>query len=747
MSERDDQDKGKEKGKGFSVDEILAEYGSGARERPKVVDFPEPEQREAMQQTMRLSGLPRQQAGRPAPAGQQTIRFPTVSPQPPPDGDKGNEAQRVRPAPEKEKRAAPKPRGEKPGKPAGEGAAEDGIVEIEPESPLRGIAARLSTIRRRADHYADHMYDQAEPDDEARKAERYLPGVDQEEPPEKRRREPRRKKPPRPAPPDTPPAQLASRWKKGLRGKRVRTGLSMLLAFLCALACVADPAALGLPQDTPSGIPIETVRQALLLGLLALTGALCAEVVGKGLWRIASLRLGPDTLLALAFFTTMGDALARMLAPDREGLPCCAVTAFGLAFALWGESAHRQGDRLSARTAAQARQPFVVTLDENKWSGRPAYAKWSGSQEGFGSQIQSEDGVQRAYALAAPLLLLACLICSGLCGAAGGWSRALWCASATLTAACAWSAPLVYSLPYRKLARRLFSAGAALAGWPGVSRCRAAGILMGDNELFPTGSVQVSGVRVFGDFPNEKVVAYTATLLRVLDCGLTRPFHDLLRSQGAFYREASQVRFHEGGVTGAIRGQEVFVGTAAFMHLMDVNMPQGLNVKHAVFCAINGELAGIFALRYAMSSTVKPCLSALMQAGTSPILATRDPNLIPALMREKFKLPVDKMEFPPVERRLELSAKDQEHDETPVALLSREGLGPYCDAVVGGRRLRSATRWGTACALAGSVVGAALTFYLTYLDAASSLTPVNFLLYMALWLVPTALLGRWVEQF
>lgn len=48
-------------------------------------------------------------------------------------------------------------------------------------SPFRALAARLHTLMRRADHYADHMYDQAEPDEEAVKAERYIPGVDQEE--------------------------------------------------------------------------------------------------------------------------------------------------------------------------------------------------------------------------------------------------------------------------------------------------------------------------------------------------------------------------------------------------------------------------------------------------------------------------------------------------------------------------------------------------------------------------------------
>ena len=34
------------------------------------------------------------------------------------------------------------------------------------------------------------------------------------------------------------------------------------------------------------------------------------------------------------------------------------------------------------------------------------------------------------------------------------------------------------------------------------------------------------------------------------------------------------------------------------MNLMEVPLPQGLNVKNAVFCAIDGELAGIFALNY-----------------------------------------------------------------------------------------------------------------------------------------------------
>lgn len=695
MSDHKDQENNRE----YSVDDILEEYGSGKYGKPKVVDFPEPEQT--------------------APPKEEPSAPPRSAPRPqrPPEAKTGQDD-------------------------------EEELAEIEPVSLLHGLAARLHTLRRRADHYADHMYDQAEPDEETLRAERYIPGVDREETPEEPHRQARRHRPARPAPADTPPSELAARYAHGMKGKRIRTALAMICAALCALISVDVPALFDWNGAAAAGsVPPAQLRLWLLAGLLAVTGALCWEIVGRGFARLFRLRPAAETLAAFAFLFTLADSTALLLTGWRDGLPCCAVTAFSLAFALWGDYAHQGGDRLSARAAAQAKEPFVVTLDEEKWSGRPAYAKWSGTQTGFGSQLQSEDGAQRAYAVAAPLLLLACLACACLTAARQGGPAFLWTASATLTAASAWSALLLYAIPYRRLARRLFNVGAALAGWPGAARCREGGILMTDNDLFPTGSVRVSGVRVFGDFPNEKVVAYTATLLRVLDCGLTRPFHDLLRSQGAFYREASGVRYHEGGVTGIIRNQEVFVGTASFMHLMDVDLPQGLNVKHAVFCAIGGQLAGIFALNYAMSQAVKPCLSALMSSGASPILATRDPNLIPALLGQKFKLPVDKMEFPPVDRRLQLSDREQEHDDTPVALLSREGLGPYCDAVVGGRRLRSAVRRGLAFTLAGSVLGVALTFYLTYVGAAASLTPANFLIFMALWLVPGWLLANWVNQY
>ena len=703
-------DKDKNRGPSYDLEDILAEYGSGKYQKApskKVVEFPAEDR-----------------------------------PTPPPEEEPDD-------APRPPIREVKKPP-QKPDKPAGP------VPEIVPENVGRAIGARLHTLLRRADHFADHMYDQAEPDPEALKAEKYTPGVDKEELPGEDAPIPRRPKlrvvKPRNLPPDTPPAKLAAQYSKGLKGQGVRVKLATLTALTAVLCSLELPFLSWNPlagELTALDIGVFQLRCWVLTALLFLTGLLCYDIIAAGANQFFTLRPQAESVLMFAFFFTLADGLTAPGQENRNGfLPFSAVTALGLAIALRGEHARRKGNRLSAKAASQTKTPYVVSMDETLWSNKPTYTKISGASLGFGSQLQLEDGCHAAYRFAAPLLLLGAMLCA-LMASVGQEApeRFWWAASACFTAAGSWTALLVFALPYRKLAERLHKVGAALAGWAGASRCSPGGVIVSDLDLFPTGSVYVAQVKVFGGAATEKVVGYTATIIRVMDCGLTRPFHDLLRTHGALYREVSGLEWHEGGASGVIRNQEVLVGTAAYMHLMEVPLPPGHNIKNAIFCAINGQLSGLFLLNYAMSGAVNPSLSALMKARTAPVLATRDPNLIPALLGQKFRLPVDKMEFPPVGRRLELSKPDPDEVGGLVALLSREGLSVYCDAVVGGRRLRLAVLLGLVFTMAGSAVGLCLTFYLTSVGAYASLTVTNFLIFMAAWLVPQWLITNWVNQY
>ena len=688
----------------YALEDILSEFGGD--ERGTIVPFPGP-------------------AAEPAP--EEAPEEPIPEEEPVPEEE---------PAPERD----PEPEGEDP----------DKIVDFpEEESVLSAVVKALS---QKADDYADQMFVEAEREDseEIRRLERLIPGTDQEEPPtpEYRARLWRREPRVEPPPPDLPPQELAKRYGRGLKGMRVRALLTLLAfvpaAYLALLARTPLPVLPGAEGEL--GLLVNTV----LAGLGILLGA---DQLFVGLVRLCRGRVGMDTLCALACLFTLVDGIFLTMAAPEAGVvrtPYTAPCLLGVFYLLHGTYHKRCGMRLACRTAAASAEPEIVTLEPEKWNGRDAYCKWTGDTEGFGSQMQMDDGVQRVFRIYCPLLLLGCVLFSLIVSVGMERpDRLFWALSGTCTASAAFGSAVLYGRTFHKVARRLSSSGAALAGWPACAVSRGGGrLILCDKDLFPTGTVTIIGVKIFGDLSAERVIACTATLLRAAGCGLEKPFHDLLRSQGGLMRNASEFIAHEGGgLSATIRGEQVLVGSASFMQLMEVNLPTGLNVKNAVFCAIEGELAGIFALNYALPDAVFPAMALLLRERIGPVLATRDFNLIPAMLQQRFKLAADRMDFPSVERRRELSDPEQTHGNRLVAVLCREGMTPLAEAVAAAKRLRWANRLGAVIMCVGSTVGLLLAYYLISLDAATSLSPLNLLVYLLIWLAPIWFLSGWAHRF
>ncbi len=733
----------------------MAEFGSKGLEKTPAdvpVSRPEPEEREGEGRNWREDTIPfpvRPQKPEQPPAGGKpgiVTNFPGMPSREEferketPDGFSREEES---PVPEKAEAPVGEEKAEGPEEPD-----EAKVLEFPQPSPENPVTAGLDKLRRRADEFAGHMYEAEGVEDveAVRRAEELIPGVDEEEILPVRERRPRRKLPPAP---DLPPADLAKRYSKGLKAARVRTILVFLLILPLLYLTLAESMPLPLPSPLAGSAALRCYTLAVLQGAAIVLGL---DGIGKGLIQPFQRRIGLNTLVSLANIAVLADALTLPMLSGGgiQRQPFCVVGVLSLWCLLWGDLQKRRGQRMACRTAASASEPYLVTRDEGKWNGRDTYVKWSGPPAGFGSQIQEMDGAERIYRVVVPVLLLACVLFS--CISSLGRGRGgdfLWCLAATLSAAASLSASLCFGLPWRKLSSRLAKSGAALAGWEGVTNTTgSSNLLLTDIDLFPPGAVTLNGVKIFGDFSIEKVVGVTATVIREAGSGLEKMFHDLLRSQGTVYRRGEQFTAYEGGgASEVIRGQLVLVGSAPFMALMEVALPPGLNVKNAVFCAIDGELAGIFALNYHLSGAVPPAIDALIHNHITPVLATRDFNLIPSMLRQRFKLPVEKMEFPPVERRRELSEAEQDHSETLTAVLCREGVGPYAEAVVGGKRLRLAVRLSAGLACIGSAVGALLAFYLTFVAAYTSLTPINLMVFLLMWLVPTPLISGWVDRY
>lgn len=136
-----------------------------------------------------------------------------------------------------------------------------------------------------------------------------------------------------------------------------------------------------------------------------------------------------------------------------------------------------------------------------------------------------------------------------------------------------------------------------------------------------------------------------------------------------------------------IGGDVVLLGSLRFMQLMGVYMHEGTKVRNAVYLSVGGEMCGVFALNYAPSGKVRKSLRQIVDAnGLTPVFATRDFLITPVLVEERYKVPNGSLRFPTADERSRLcQLPEGAASAEQGAVLTKEGVGAYADAVVGAR--------------------------------------------------------------
>ena len=254
-------------------------------------------------------------------------------------------------------------------------------------------------------------------------------------------------------------------------------------------------------------------------------------------------------------------------------------------------------------------------------------------------------------------------------------------------------------------------------------------VILTDGDLFPPGTITLGGLKVFGE-ESGKVISYAATMAHASESGLSRLFDNLLASDGGFREQVEDVDFYEeGGVGGRIHGETVLFGTAGFMRKRGVNLPRNLGLKTGVFLSVDGTLIAVFAVKYMPAENVDWALHALHHSRITPVLAVRDGNITPALLKRKFGTDARAV-YPKLSTRLALSERG---GGRPYALLMREGLMPYAEVVLGSKRLCASAKRCTVLAFLAATASTLLAFYLTFVGAYSVLTPFSLLIYVLLW--------------
>jgi cation transport ATPase len=240
-------------------------------------------------------------------------------------------------------------------------------------------------------------------------------------------------------------------------------------------------------------------------------------------------------------------------------------------------------------------------------------------------------------------------------------------------------------------------------------------------------------------------IRYTASLINASGSGLSKIFTALNSRQGMTLLKVEDFTCYEGGVGATIRGERVLTGNAAFMNLMGIRIPSGYNLKNNAFTAVNKTLVAVFTLDYVPVRAVQNALVNLLRYRVKLFFAVRDFGIMPVMLEQKYKISVDDVEYITIQSSYDLSDEKRQEAKRVSAVLSREGLSPFAEAVTGARRLRFTALAATVFSIVSAVLGILLMFVISWSGSVAAMSAGKLLLYAFSMFIATLLVSGFAK--
>ena len=501
----------------------------------------------------------------------------------------------------------------------------------------------------------------------------------------------------------------ASRYY-GSQVTMLRMRMQIGLAILAILAYLT----LGFPVS--GMLKTAKVAAGMCLALQLTVMLLCLDVVTNALVNLTRGRFGADVLAVIACLISSFDALS--VASGAFGtphIPLCLFSSLALMGILLADLLSARALRKSLRVPAIGKRAYCVTAEEGVRGGREiTLLKSVRPTTGFVRRAEETPPDEMLFTKAAFIELLAVLVLSLLIGLVKhSMKDMLYILSAMLSCTVPVTALLAFALPFFIGSQRIFSSGAAVAGWSGIHDIGCSrNLIVTDRDLFPEETVAIETVRVFADESAERVISYAGTMIAASGSGLGPCFADLMEKNGCRMRAVEDFKWLSGGgLQGLIEGHSVLCGGSDLMQLMNVKVPYRLVDRTTVLLSIDGVLYGIFKINYTGLPEIRAALQELIASNRHPIFAIRDFIITPDMLHGVFDVSTDGYDFPPYGDRFRISEAKPSDLSQVSAVVCREGLGPLTHLADTGRSMYVAVRMNLILTALTAVLGTLLVFF------------------------------------
>lgn len=357
---------------------------------------------------------------------------------------------------------------------------------------------------------------------------------------------------------------------------------------------------------------------------------------------------------------------------------------------------------------------------------------------GFQREIHTKGSVKRPIRLLIPGSIFI-----GICFGIVWWwlSHSLHQAIAVAMGAILISMPFsllyVFYAPMTTLAVNASHSGSAVIGERAMDEYAAPAVVtFQDSEVFPPERVQLTGVKVFGNYDLSKVIGYASAIFCATGGALGEMFSSVVADTG-YTADMDFITVSENGIEAAVDGELVRIGGRAFLQDEGVQIPsdeRDLETDDAVlYMAIAKDAVARMEIGYEMDEDFESIARNLFRSGICVAIKTFDPNIHRAFLEKRIRWGSD-MPLKIIRGR-EKKDRILRREAAESLLLSSTKRGLF-ETVKFCRTTRNLMQIGVI--LAGLAMLTAIPVYWLVLKMIGfeQVTSLNLLIYQLIWLLP-----------
>ncbi len=542
--------------------------------------------------------------------------------------------------------------------------------------------------------------------------------------------------------------------------------MAAALAMLLGLFLLENFSLIGLNVPhfmKPSAYPV--VYAMVDLQLIVLCGALVFEQLVIGVKNIIALKPSPESITAFsvivsALYTLVAGFIAPVEGFGLFNLPIAFVVLASLAY----EFLNLKREVLSFNVVSTKRKKFVVTpvSDATESLEREVFNDFLPADskivrvgktefvDGFFARTEENRGFKPIIGIMIPVvIILSALFMILSFITTGSVYKAFTAAFITTVLTLPITSFMIYSYPFYKASKDAFRVDSAIIGESSLAEySESALISFEDKEVFPSGGVKVTSIKVYGNNRIDEIIYSLASAFMKVGGPLADVFsqatHDLGSSD-----DVELIEVDDDGFTVTVDDVQVYIGKSSYMEKKDYDIPFDAESRKqeqtgsvgVLYVAYGGQLTAKVYVKYTIDSEFESILAQLYKNGMCVGIKSFDPNIDDLLLAKKIKA----MKYPvKVIRSKTVEDIPQTTERCDSGIVSRRSVKSLLKTVAACERVSRVVKTNLIVKVLAMLIGVVVMIFIHAFGDKAVISSLYIMLYHLFWMLPVFIISKFL---